>query len=538
MRQSEPQVKRAVVLRALLIVLLSVIAYFPAIQGGFIWDDDAYLTENPEMESINGWHQIWLEKPSTHQYYPLVLSSFRLEHHLWGLHPLGYHLINVLLHGMNAVLLWLILRKLGMRGAWIAGVLFALHPVMVESVAWITERKNVMSGAFYLLSLLAYLRFEPFQQEENPKRNPAFYFLSLGLFLCALLSKTVTCSLPVILGILIWWKHGGVTRRQIAPLLPFLAMGLGMGLGTAWLEKHSIGAQGSEYTLTLLERGLLAGKALWFYIGKLVLPTDLTFIYPHWNIQASDLVLFIYPLGFFCLLGMLWGFRNRIGRGPLAAFLVFSITLFPALGFINVFPFRYSYVADHFQYLASAGLIALAASGIARLDSINQTLRPALTWALIGLLGLLTWTQSYSYTSLEALWRDTLEKNPSAVIAHFNLANLLGKRGKSSEAIEHYSACVQLQPEFYEAYANRAGLLALQGKREQARLDYLEALRVASKKGDRDAQMIIRRSLEGLPREGEAPVEPVRGVTSEGSQGLSPCRWSRFFNLASGHKLG
>ena len=501
MHQSGPQVKLAVALRAGLILALTLLVYWPALHGGFLWDDDAYITENSEMHSPSGWHQIWLEKPSTHQYYPLVLSFFRLEYQLWGLNPFGYHLINVLLHGLNGVLLWLLLRKLRVRGAWIAGALFAVHPVMVESVAWITERKNVMSGAFYLLSLLAYLRFEPLEEKEF--RRPIFYFLSLGLFICALLSKTVTCSLPVIIAVLIWWKQsersGQCGFPRFAPLIPFLGIGAGLGLSTAWLEKHSIGAQGSQYTLSFLERGLLAGKALWFYIGKLAFPADLTFIYPRWTISASNLFLFIYPLSFLALLAALWAFRNRIGRGPLAAVLLFAITLFPALGFIDVFPFRYSYVADHFQYLASASLLALAAAGLAGLEAFNRTLKPAIASAAIGLLGLLTWTQAYSYTSLEALWRDTLDKNPQAVIAHFNLGNLLAKRGSSSGAIEQYSDCIRLQPGFHEAYANRAGLFAASGNRVQARKDYAQALDLAIHNADQPAQQIIRKSLEALP---------------------------------------
>ena len=277
-----------------------------------------------------------------------------------------------------------------------------------------------------------------------------------------------------------------------------------MGLGTAWIEKHSLGAQGAEYTLTFLERGLLAGRVLWFYIGKLLLPVDLTFIYPHWTIRASDMLLYCFPLSFLGLLGALWAFRARIGRGPLVAFLVFAITLFPALGFINVFPFRFSYVADHFQYLASAGLIALAASGIVHLDRVNPGFRPALTWALALLFGLLTWNQARSYTNLETLWRDTLEKNPDAQMVHFNLGNLLARRGNSTQAIEQYTECLRIMPDDYQSYANRALLLARRGNKEEARADYLKGLEIAQKTRNGEAQLILLEGLKALSGEGKA----------------------------------
>jgi tetratricopeptide (TPR) repeat protein len=345
------------------------------------------------------------------------------------------------------------------------------------------------------------LRFEPLDPVDpiRVQRRPSFYLLLFGLFLCALLSKTVTCTLPVIIGVLIWWKHGRIGWKQILALVPLLALGAGMGLGTAWLEKHSIGAQGSDFNLSLVERCLLAGKALWFYMGKLVYPVDLTFIYPRWSISAHNLFLFIYPLGFGALIATVWALRKRVGRGPVAALLVFSVTLFPALGFIDVFPFRYSYVADHFQYLASAGLMALAAAGIAGLDRLGRLVRPVLTGGLLGVLGLMTWTQAYSFTSLEALWRDTLEKNPEALIAHFNLGNLLAQRGKSSEAIEQYTACIRLQPQFLDALGNRAGLYAQKGEQAKAREDYAQAMKLALAKGDAESQEIIRKRLSELP---------------------------------------
>lgn len=489
------------------LALLTLLAYLPALQGGFIWDDDLHITENEHLHNLTGLREIWFKPGATIQYYPLVHTCFWVEYHLWGLWAPGYHFDSVLLQSLNAVLVGLILSRLGVRGAWFAAAIFAVHPVHVESVAWASERKNLLSGAFYLLSLLAFIRFAKLEKRADTDADQAsrgtdegtrewrVYFLALALFVCALLSKTVTCSLPAILLVLCWWKRGRVTLRDFGPLVPVFVIGAALGLTTAWLEKHVVGAGGTDWSFTFLDRFLLAGRALWFYASKLIWPAELIFIYPRWQIDSHIAWQYAFPLAAAGVVLTLWLMRNRIGRGPLTAVLVFALTLFPALGFIDVFPFRYSFVADHFQYLASLGLITLfaaCASGLGRLGKLPQV---AVSAAIIAVLAMFTWNQGYTYKNLEMLWRDTLEKNNGATIAHFNLANLLAHRGSDEEALVHYSAAIQQKPTFFEAYTNRADTLTHMNRLREAFADYSRGYELAKDRAQKDELRAIEKSL-------------------------------------------
>ncbi|HXI84071.1 MAG TPA: tetratricopeptide repeat protein [Verrucomicrobiae bacterium] len=467
---------------AALIILLTVVAYLPALRGGFIWDDDSYVTDNPTLRSLGGLEAIWFRPGVTYQYYPLVFTSFWAEYHLWGVRPFGYHLVNVLLHAANAVLLWRVLRRLGIAGSWWAAAIFALHPVTVESVAWVTERKNTLSGLFYLLAALAWLRFRPLTAGEPARKSDwRFYWLALGLFVCALLSKTVTCSLPAVLLLLIWWKTGRLERRDGLALAPWFVLGAVAGFMTRWMEQHLV-AVGTDWNLSFVQRCLIAGRALWFYAGKLCWPRHLTFIYPHWEIDAGAAWQYSYPLAAVMVLVALWSLRARIGKGPLVAVLFFGITLAPALGFINVYPFRYSYVADHFQYLAGIGLIALAVGACAAVfQQAGQRCRglgPLAGSIVLLLLGTATWGQAHAYRDLETLWRDTVAKNPDAWLAHNNLGTVFRQADKPEEAIEQFQQALQIKPDLAEAHYNLGVTLAQLDRFQEAIGHYDEALRL------------------------------------------------------------
>jgi hypothetical protein len=309
------------------LILLTAIAYFPTLHAGFIWDDNAYVTHNQQLRTVDGLGIIWFQPGGVPhvQYYPLTLSTFWLEYHLWGLRPAGYHLVNVLLHGLNAVLLAGVLWRLAVPGAWLATALFALHPVHVESVAWITERKNVLSGLFYLLSLGAALHvFLPAAATTQRQRAWGWYLLAVVFFACALLSKTVTCSLPAVLVLLIWWKRGWPTRQDWLLLAPLFALGAGLSLLTVWMEKSVLNAAGEDFRFSALARCLIAGRALWFYAGKLAWPTDLSYIYPRWHIDPSAIWQYAFPLGVLAVGVGLWAARSKLGRGPLVACCFFA----------------------------------------------------------------------------------------------------------------------------------------------------------------------------------------------------------------------
>jgi tetratricopeptide (TPR) repeat protein len=397
------------------------------------------------------------------------------------LQPFGYHLVNILLHALNAILLWQVLRRLEIQGAWWAAAIFALHPVQVESVAWITERKNVLSGMFYLMAMLAWFRFRPLTASETAgARDWRSYLLATLLFLCALLSKTVTCSLPAVIVLLTWWKRGRIGRRDILALIPLFILGAVLGLTTLWMEKHHVGA-GREWTLSLLQRCLLAGRALWFYAGKLCWPYPLTFIYPRWTIDASAWWQYLFPLAALVIPITLWLLRRRIGWGPLVAVLCFAGNLVPALGFFDVYPFIYSFVADHFQYLASMALIALAVSTgttiFKRIGQLGWYLGMFTVAAVLIMFGVFTWRQARVYKSLETLWRDTLTKNPDAWMAHNNLGTVLVSQGKVSEAMAQFVAALRIKPDA-EPHNNLGAALASQDKIAEAIVEYMAALRI------------------------------------------------------------
>lgn len=457
--RARPIDRKAGWLAGVLLFALVVAAHLPATGNGFIWDDDSYLTENPIVQSPGGLRTIWIEPLASPQYYPLVFSTFWLEHRLWGLEPAGYHWVNVLLHAGTSVLVWMALLRLSVPGAWLAALWFGIHPVHVESVAWITERKNVLSGFLYLASILACLRAFRLDGRTDAGARGGIdrraYASALFLFAGALMAKTVTATLPLAVVIVYWWKRGSSGWPALwKSLSPFLALGAAAGGATAWLEAHHVGAKGPEWSFSAAERLLVAGRAVWFYAGKILWPADLVFIYPRWRIDAGDPAQYLPPLGAVALVLILWRLKDRIGRGPLAAACYSGVTLAPALGFLNVFPMRYSFVADHFQYLASIGLLALLAAAATRVAGLaeerwGRSASIAATVAAIlvsASLAGLSWRQAEWYKDARTLWERTATKNPSAPIAHWHLVEWFARGKQREEALRHLMALRRLTP--------------------------------------------------------------------------------------------
>lgn len=470
-----------------LLFLLIFAAYFPALHNGFVWDDDQYLTGNPNLYDGQGLQRIWFDLKASRQYYPLVFTSFWLEYHLWDFHPAGYHFNNLWLHALGTLVLWRILNRLKVPYPWWVAAVFALHPVQVESVAWITERKNVLSGLFYFSSLYCYLRFSKLGADSEtasesstlPRRRWTFYAVSWVLFLGALGSKTVTCSLPAVILLLIWWKHSRIGWRDFLFTGPFFVVGLGMAWITSWLEKTHVGALGPEWDFSWIERFLIAGRALWFYLMKLVWPVPLVFVYPRWSIDAAVWWQYVFPCAFLLLIMVLWGVRGRVGRGPLAAVLFFAGSLFPALGFFNVYPMRYSFVADHFQYLPSIGMIVLLVGLAGRaIEGFPSPIPKILPVAFLLLLGGLSWNQVHHYKDVESLWQHTVKKNPAAWMAHYNLGQELISQGRPNAAIQSYRAAIKHKPDHYKAHYNLGNAYQSIGQPDEAVASYQNTLTV------------------------------------------------------------
>lgn len=470
--------RKRFLLGAGLIALLTFAAYIPALRGDFIWDDDQYVTLNPTLTSLEGLKRMWTQLDATPQYYPVVFTTFWIERHLWGLNPIGYHVINVLLHVGSAILLWRVLLRLRIPGAYLAALVFALHPVHVESIAWITERKNALSGLLYFCSLACFLRFSELPNTGAPQR-PAWkwYAAALLFFYGALLSKSVTASLPAAILLLLWWKRDRLTWAEVWPLVPFFAVGLAVGLTTAWLERHHVGAAKVEWGLTPVDRVLIAGRAVWFYLGKLLWPHPLIFTYSRWRIDSSAAWQYIFPIAAVIVVAALWVLRNRLGKGPLVAALFFGGTLLPALGFFDVFPMIFSYVADHFQYLASIGPIVLVCAILAgRLRLHSSAARVAGAALVVAPLGVLTWRQGHIYRDLETLWRETLRRNDESWMGHNNLGVLFNEAGRVDEASGHFERAIEINPDNPAAYVGLVDSRVRQGRLDEAAAFLAKAL--------------------------------------------------------------
>src|SRR5436309_2472190 len=490
----------------LILAVVTLLAYQPAWHGGLLWDDDFNIA-TPELRSLDGLRRIWFVPRTTLQYYPLLYSCSWLQQRFFGDSTTGYHLVNILLHIGCVVLVLKILRLLRIPGAELVTIIFALHPVNVETVAWITERKNTLSGVFALAATLSYLKFD----ESRSRRS---YALALGLFLLGLLSKTAIVTLPLALLAILWWKRGTIFwRRDVAPVIPFLFLSAAAGLITSWLEYSSIGYKARTLDLSLLDRCLIAGRAFWFQLSKLLWPSNLMFVYPRWEINAAVWWQYLFPLGVVGLLGILWGLR-RWSRAPLAGVLIYIFLLLPSLGFLNIYFFIYSFVADHWQYLACLGIITPCASGIVllagRLKRWRAWLEPALTLFLGGTLFILTSHQSRMYSDIETLYRTTIARNPACwmaqvnlgnilyqanripeamdlfnqamrikpAVAHYSLGNALVQKQRTLEAIDEYKRALAIDPDEAETHNNLGNALLLRGRTPEAIHEYEQALRL------------------------------------------------------------
>ena len=467
-----PSYSRQDVLALLALGLLVVVCYLPAmLWGGFVWDDNHFIKVDP-VRDVSGLWQIWFSPDTLKEghYWPITYTTFWLEHKLWGFAPAGYHIVNALLHLANTLLVWHLMRRLAVPGAWMVAAVFAVHPLHVESVAWIFERKDVLSGLFYLAAVLAWMRFV-----EQPSRGR--YACSIVLYAAGLLSKSIVVTLPVVLLIWPWWKQGRVTSTDLLRLVPFFVVGLVIALGDLSSYRS---VYNKEFDYSLAERTLIAARALWFYTGKLLWPTGLAVIYPRWDIHVAD------PLAWGCLVGAvalavaLWRFRRQLGRGLLAGALFFAITLSPTLGFVDYNYMVYAFVADRYQYLAGIGVMAVVvgsvAYGVRRLSDLWQKGALGVAGMVLVVLGLLTWRQASIWRDDETFNRHIIALNPQARSAHLNLGAALYKQGRYKEALDAARVAVEQDPDLFEVHVNLGAILDALGRSEEAETHLRRAL--------------------------------------------------------------
>jgi tetratricopeptide (TPR) repeat protein len=464
---------------AVVLILAVWLVYAPVWPAGFIWDDSSLIVENPSLVGWPGLKEIW----TTHQadICPLTLTTIWAIHALWGLTPLPFHLLNLLFHTGCALLLWRVLLALRVPGARLGAALWALHPVQVESVAWVSEMKNTESGLFFLLAILMYIKWLRSPGPDRPFAVRSFYVLSLLCTALALACKLTTVVLPAVLCLCAWWIEGRWRWRNLPGLLPTALLALAAAAFAAW--SHGLDqamACDPHWPRSWPERLVTAGDAVWFYLGKLLWPQLLMTVYPGWTADAENFLSWLPLLAVIAGFSILWLERGTRLRPWFFAFAYFLAALFPALGLLDNFIFRYAPVFDHFQYLASMGPLALAGSGLVAFSrAVRPGLRAIRTVAAAGVLAvlaLLTWQRAAVFQSDETLWRDTLEKNPTCWLAHNNYGRALAQTGRIDEALDHFQQSVALYPNYDQAHDNLGNILDEKGRVDEAMLEYRKAL--------------------------------------------------------------
>jgi Flp pilus assembly protein TadD len=459
-------------LPALALVAVTLLAYHPALRDGMVWDDDYQIFENRFIHAPDGLRHFWLTA-SASDYFPLNSTVHWIEWRLWGADPAGYHAVNIALHAGAALVLWQVLVRLAVPAPLAAAALFAVHPVTVASVAWISELKNVLSLFLAALSLLAYLRFE-----EDGRRR--WYATALATFTLALLAKTSVVMLPALFLLLAWYRRSRVTIADVRRSVPFFVLALVLGLVTVYHQHHNGIGSVDVRPEGVASRLAATGWAVWFYLWKDLLPLDLSMIYPRWQVDPHWLPAWGPLVGLVAVAVVAWRYRAGWGRPALVMLGAFVIMLAPVLGLIAMSFHRHSLVSDHLQYVALIAPIALAAGGAATAlrRFAGKGTAALVTIVALVVLSALTWQRTRVFESEWTLWADTLAKNPRAWGAHDNLGYLLYLEGKPEEAVRQHREALRLEPDAPEPHNNLGRALAALGQYDEAETEYAEAIRL------------------------------------------------------------
>ncbi|HEV3272924.1 MAG TPA: tetratricopeptide repeat protein [Candidatus Methylacidiphilales bacterium] len=464
-----------------ILVLAVILAYQPVWRAGYIWDDASHITDNPCIIGPLGLKEIWTT--SAADICPLTFTTFWVEHALWGLAPLPYHLVNVFMHGACAIALWRVLRSLQVPGAWLGAALWALHPVEVESVAWITELKNSQSGLFFLLSIFYFVRW---LKEPGGRTGGWNYALTLLFAAPAMASKSSTVILPVALCLCAWWIEGRWRWRNVVRTVPVFLISAAAGALAIWTQTLQLAkVNDSQWVRSWPERLATAGDAVWFYIGKLIWPHPLITIYPRWRADAADWVSYLPLVAVIVVMVALWLKRESWARPWFFVFAYFVAALLPVLGLVDNPIYKYSLVFDHFQYLASMGPLALAGAGLAQFLVVaipgREWLRTAICAGLLLSLGALSWQRAHVYESQETLWTDAVGKNPGCWAGYNNLGLACFDKGRVDDAMANYQRALALNPNFSEVHNNLGNVLIQKGRVDEAIAQFQKAVEIEPK---------------------------------------------------------
>lgn len=473
--------------------------------AGFLWDDDLYIYGNRLIRRLGGIADIWFSTRPV-DYYPLSNSLLWLEWRLWGGNPAGYHLVNLILHAATAVAVYRLLALLRVPGAWLAAVLFAVHPVNVAAVGWAAQTKTLLAAFLAALALAFWTR--AMKGGDRTGRAGAW---TAVLYVAALLSKTSVVGLPAVMLLVMWWRNRKVSGGAARLVLACLAVGIALGLLTMWFQYHRAIPPQLQGGAPPLQRVVSAIRAFWFYVGKILVPVRLSWMYepwedlPHWLLLSqSGALILVVVVG--------WAWRSRsVGRGLIAGWLSFGALMFPVLGLFDIGYLLYAPVADHWAYAGAAALLAMEAAAMAlifrRVTGWIRQIWCVVLAVLVVVLASQAHARARLFRNEEMLWTDAVRKSPRAWFAWLSLGNAALAKGDIQQATSYFHVVRSLKPDWPALWVNLGIALARSGDMEGAEDAFREALRLDGREAHAHYNLALLCRSQGRDREAARHLE-------------------------------
>lgn len=487
-----PKGRLLTTLSALLLFLIAFTIYLPALKNGFVnWDDDKYVYLNTHIRSIDWYFLKWVLTETTFSnWHPLTTLSYAMDYTIWGLKPLGYHLTNNIFHSLNTLLVFILSFKLvkicnhqkAIIAAFVTSLMFAIHPLHVESVAWISERKDVLYAFFYLLAIIVYLEYSSCTKRSKKYR---LYMICISLFLFSLLSKPMAVSLPVVLLILDFYplqrfKDKKTAKKLLTEKIPFFILSVTFSIVTIWAQ-HAGGALRTVEAYPFITRLFVAIHAYIFYLVKIILPYNLAPLYPHpvkidpFSIEyAGGLSLFLV----ICLISIRLIKKNKL---ILAGWLYYLVTLLPVIGIVQV---GGQSAADRYTYLPGLGPFLILGIAVAWLFGKKPVYRDRMALCIVllistGITIFITYKQIAIWRDSASLWTHEITIYPDKVpSAYYNRGTFYEKTGNYNKALADLDKAITLKPDDFEAYNNRGNVYAHLGNYRQAIDEYNKVIEI------------------------------------------------------------